>query len=134
MSKSNQFEFTTQLPIGKKETTTVLITGLYYPNKCDHEGMEFDIEDVWGGHYGENGSFEKVDKLTTLARVAEVYCERLWDKIHEATTAHIEYLTGYKAKEMIQEEKADNTELPDVFGSIAKIVAPFPNPATYKAK
>lgn len=125
---AKEFQFTTQLPIGAKQTTTVLITGQYYHDQCDRDGMNYDIEDVWGGHYGENGEFVKSDRLTILARVAEAYCERLWDNIDEATTSHIEYLTGYKSADMVLDMPE---EMPDVFEAVKSIK--FPNPDTYTA-
>jgi len=127
---TENFEFTTQLPIGKKETVTILISGLYYPSQCSREyGVNFDIEEVWGGHYGENGEFVKVNNQTQMVRIAEVYEDALWNKIHEVATHHVECLTGYKTREALREP---NEQLPDAFQNIVNNI--FPNPDTYNTK
>lgn len=118
------FDFTAQLPIGKKETVTVQVKGQYYPEQCSREeGVSFDIEEVWGGYYGENQSFVPVDDYTKAVRVSEVFGDILFEKIHEATTSQVEFLTGYKDPDMIL------GDMPDSFETVKTIE--FPNPNTY---
>lgn len=139
MANVKNFSFETQIQVGylknvkgnkTPDYATVQITGQYSPDKCSREhGVDFDIEEVWGGYWGEGQQFVKSNDLTVLFRACEIYEGPVSDKIKERTTKHIEYLTGYSTPDMVLDMPE---EMPDIAEPIAKIT--FPNPDTLKTK
>lgn len=128
MQVTQSFEFTTQQKGNNAEMVQLLIKGLYYPEKCDNEGLSYDIEEVWSGYYTKGISFTPKDNLTTAFQICARNEDSFSVKIQEATEAHIEYLTGYAAKE----DAKHVGEMPDIFESLCAAMRPeFPNGNTY---
>lgn len=113
----NDFEFQTPLLIGCKESITVTVIGKYYPKQCNREdGVNYDIEAVLDN---------KDNDLINAYRACRFVEGAFSDAIDKATTAHIEYLTGYAAKEAEQ----SNNGIHPIFESALKQI--FPKSNTY---